>query len=590
MGPPIGSTEFGQGAARGLRRLGMGVGDRTEETRRMTKTTTVLLAVPLLGAASAFAGDLFLQPKAGEPLRGLTAAELALFEEGKVLYSTPIATSDGMGPIFNKSNCQSCHSTPTGGWGNASVMHFGMSDKGAFSVIPGEPQSLLQEFAVSEFCKEHVPAAANFTAIRMTNSSMAFGMVEAVPDAAIAALEDPDDLDGDGVSGRIHWVRPLEEVDRAAPLRAGRFGWKAQVATVLSFSADATRNEMGITNRLLTEENAPNGDVSRLSQCDPVPEPEDIADSSGFAFIDRVTHFQRYLSVPPQTPKSGMAGESLFISVGCAKCHVPEWTTSNSPALEDAIRGKVIRPYSDFMLHDMGLQGDGVSDGYAGETELRTPTLWNLRTRDPMMHNGAASGGTFGDRVRTAIALHGPYGESASSAAAFAKLTEGQKDRLVAFLDSLGRVEFDASGDGHVDELDLASFAAAYATPVVTPDSPGAVHDIDQDGDVDETDLDWLVQAYESPESGNADCNGNGVADVRDIARGTSADADADGVPDDCASCTGDLDSNGSVNGQDLGMLLAAWAAAGGPADLNRDGTVNGQDLGVMLAAWGACP
>ena len=98
----------------------------------------------------------------------------------------------------------------------------------------------------------------------------------------------------------------------------------------------------------------------------------------------------------------------------------------------------------------------------------------------------------------------------------------------------------------------------------MTPDSPGAVHDIDQDGDVDETDLDWLVQAYESPESGNADCNGNGVADVRDIARGTSADADADGVPDDCASCTGDLDSNGSVNGQDLGMLLTPELAFAG--------------------------
>ena len=131
----------------------------------------------------------------------------------------------------------------------------------------------------------------------------------------------------------------------------------------------------------------------------------------------------------------------------------------------------------------------------------------------------------------------------------------------MAFLDSLGRIEFDGDGDGHVDALDLASFAAAYATPVVTPDNPGAMHDIDQDGDVDDADLDWLVQAYEMPETGNADCNGNGVADVRDIARGTSLDADADGVPDECGACTPDLNDDGTVNGQDLGVLLAAWGA-----------------------------
>jgi hypothetical protein len=116
------------------------------------------------------------------------------------------------------------------------------------------------------------------------------------------------------------------------------------------------------------------------------------------------------------------------------------------------------------------------------------------------------------------------------------------------------------------------------------------MHDIDQDGDVDETDLDWLVQAYEMPESGNADCNGNGVADVRDIARGTSLDADADGVPDECGTCTGDFDGDRAVNGLDLGVLLAAWGSAQPAPDLNSDGTVNGQDLGVLLAAWGACP
>jgi CxxC motif-containing protein (DUF1111 family) len=537
-------------------------------------------------SSAALAGGLTLQPRAGDPIPDLTAAQRTLFDEGRILYSTPIPATAGMGPIFNKSNCQSCHANPVGGWGNASVMHFGVSDKGAFSMLPGEPQSLLQEFAVSEFCKEHIPAGANLIAVRMTNSSMAFGMVEAVPDADIAANADPEDLNGDGISGRVHWVRPLEETDANAPLRAGRFGWKAQVATVLSFSADATRNEMGITNRLLMEENAPNGDTARLSQCDPVPEPEDVQDAQGFAFIDRVTHFQRYLAVPPQTPRSGMSGEAVFVSVGCAQCHVPEWTTSSDAGLEDAIRGKVIRPYSDFLLHDMGLQGDGVADGYAFETELRTPTLWNLRTRDPMMHNGAASGGTFSDRVRSAIAMHGPYGEAAGSAQAFASLPEAQKAQLVAFLDSLGRVEFDATGDGLVSELDFLSFKDAYGNPC-SPDSPSAVHDIDQDGTVGAADFAMFVQAYEGQ---NGDCNANGSPDLQDLLTGTSIDANLDGVPDECVPCRGDLNSDRIVNGADLGALLAVWGQSDVPGDLNLDGIVNGADLGAMLAAWGGCP
>jgi CxxC motif-containing protein (DUF1111 family) len=537
-------------------------------------------------SSAALAGGLTLQPRAGDPIPDLTAAQRTLFDEGRILYSTPIPATAGMGPIFNKSNCQSCHANPVGGWGNASVMHFGVSDKGAFSMLPGEPQSLLQEFAVSEFCKEHIPAGANLIAVRMTNSSMAFGMVEAVPDADIAANADPEDLNGDGISGRVHWVRPLEETDANAPLRAGRFGWKAQVATVLSFSADATRNEMGITNRLLMEENAPNGDTARLSQCDPVPEPEDVQDAQGFAFIDRVTHFQRYLAVPPQTPRSGMSGEAVFVSVGCAQCHVPEWTTSSDAGLEEAIRGKVIRPYSDFLLHDMGLQGDGVADGYAFETELRTPTLWNLRTRDPMMHNGAASGGTFSDRVRSAIAMHGPYGEAAGSAQAFASLPEAQKAQLVAFLDSLGRVEFDATGDGLVSELDFLSFKDAYGNPC-SPDSPSAVHDIDQDGTVGAADFAMFVQAYEGQ---NGDCNANGSPDLQDLLTGTSIDANLDGVPDECVPCRGDLNSDRIVNGADLGSLLAVWGQSDVPGDLNLDGIVNGADLGAMLAAWGGCP
>ena len=183
---------------------------------------------------------------------------------------------------------------------------------------------------------------------------------------------------------------------------------------MLSFSADATRNELGVTNALIPTENAPNGDMTLLASCDTVADPEDVPDAEGFTFIDRVTHFQRYLAEPPQTPKSGMTGETIFNAIGCNACHVAEWTTANDKSLEAAIRGKTIRPYSDFLVHDMGLLGDGVQDGDATEQEIRTPTLWNLRTRDPMLHDASASGGTFSERVTTAILLHGPLGEGAA--------------------------------------------------------------------------------------------------------------------------------------------------------------------------------
>ena len=555
----------------------------TMRTPDRRSTACLAVATALLTPLAAYAQS--LQPRAGDPLPDLTPAQRALFTAGRVLYATPISPAAGMGPIFNKSNCQSCHSNPVGGWGSISVTHFGITDKGSFSLVPGETQSLLQSFATSEFCKEQVPATANFTATRVTNSSLAFGMVEAIPDAAIAANGDPEDANDDGISGRVHWVQPLE--DPTGPLRVGRFGWKAQVATVLSFSADATRNEMGVTNRLLVEENAPNSDTARLSQCDPIlNEPEDVPDTEGYAFIDRVTHFQRYLSVPPQTPKSGMSGETVFIDTGCAKCHVPEWQTDNSATLEAALRNKVIRPYSDFLLHDVGLLADGVTDGSAFESELRTPVLWNLRSRDPMLHNGAAAGGTFAQRVTIAIEAHGPYGEGAGSAAAFAKLSPADKAKLVAFLDSLGRMEFDATGDQRVTYVDFLAFKPAYGQSC-DPDSAIAMHDVDQNGVVNMADFTLFMLAYEGE---NGDCNRNGVPDLQDLLLGTSVDANFDGKPDECLPCVADLTGDRAVNGADLGLLLGSWGQSDVPADINLDGVVNGSDLGQMLGAWGACP
>lgn len=539
-------------------------------------------------ASACFAGvePIQLQPKAGDPLPGLTAYEMDLFNAGRQAFLRGISVPEGLGPIMNKAGCFSCHQTPLGGWGAITVTRFGVLDKdGNFSLWPGEEQSLAQSLAISDDCIETIPEGAH-TALRVTNSSLAFGLIEAIPDEDIAANADPDDLDNDGISGRVHWVMPLE-APKSSPLRAGRFGWKAQVATTLTFSADAAKNELGFTNRLDPVENAPNGDLKRLAACDSVPDPEDFEDSEGFAFIDRVTHFQRYLSQPPQTPKSGMTGETIFNAIGCAKCHIPEWTTSNDPRLEEAIRGKTIRPYSDFLLHDIGLLADGISQGDATEREMRTPVLWNLRTRDPMMHDGSIGGDTFGNRVTAVILAHGLFAEGPEVADNFLNLSSADQQHLINFLDSLGRREFDDDGDGHVDILDVLGLRFACFGATVTPDDACAVHDINQDGVVDLTDMQYFVMAYEGQ---NGDCNNNGQADVIDIIIGVSDDWDFNGIPDEC-TCTGDINLDGKVDGNDLGALLGFWGASGGysVADFNWDGIVDGNDLGTLLGLWGFC-
>ena len=422
-----------------------------------------------------------LQPRMGQPLPGLSALEMQRFGIGRQLYGRPLTVQDGLGPVMNKSNCSSCHTNPTGGWGSIAVTHFGIDNKGEFELYPGESQSLFQLLSLSQGCAEVIPSDATVVRSRVTNSSMAFGLIEAIPDSAIAANADPEDANGDGISGRVHWVVPLE-TPGGAP-RAGRFGWKAQVATVLSFSGDAARNEMGLTNRLEPHENAPNNDTDRLPECDAVEDVEDVEDTEGFAFIDRVTHFQRYLAPPPQTPKSGMSGEAVFTSIGCAACHIPAWSSSQDPALEDAIRGKPFRPYSDFLIHDMGLLGDGIQQADASESEMRTPVLWGLRRRDPMLHDGRAAGGTFAARVTQAIAAHGPLGEGAASAESFsiteaisrtdASRSEASSSTRTATAGIVGRL-------GMARTRSIAAFCIATLSPAGKdaehPDSAQSTH------------------------------------------------------------------------------------------------------------------
>ena len=231
---------------------------------------------------------------------------------------------------------------------------------------------------------------------------------------------------------------------------------------------------------------------------------------------------------------------------------------------------------------------DGVSDGMASEQEFRTPTLWNLRTRDPMLHNGMASGGTFEQRVTIAINAHGPFGEGAGAAAAFDALTATQKSQLIAFLDSLGRDEYDIDGNRSVDAVDLNLMASCRLQSGISADNPCAIGDINQDGFVDSLDMQgFLLAAARDGVDVSGDCDGDGTVDFVEIFNG-APDANFDGVPDNCVpACPADLDHNGAVNGADLAFLLGSWGTAG--ADLDNDGSTGGADLAILLRAWGAC-
>jgi len=561
--------------------------DQASASRRGVLAIGTALLGAALACTSASAGDpIPPQPRMGAPLQGLTEEQLDRFFNGRIVYDRQLQVDEGLGPVFNQTSCASCHNSPIGGPGTQSVTRFGASDKGGFSDLSIFGGSLLQAQTIDLDCQEVIPPEANVTSLRVTPGMLGFGLVEAIADEDILALES----DPPGISGRAH-IAPILETPGATGV--GRFGWKAQLATILSFSADAAQNEMGLTNRILMEENDPNGiREPELADCDDVPDPEDNVElGNGVEFIDAVTDFQRFLAAPPQTPRSGMTGEMIFDSTGCTQCHTPQFTTRDDPALEDAIRNKVIRPYSDFLLHDMGIAADFIAQGEAQPREIRTTPLWNVRTRDPMWHDGRFGGGTFEERIRDSIAEHGAIGSEAQGVVAdWNALSAGEQDAVIAFLDSLGRREFDHDGDDQVVFGDFLAFEACFfADGPYDADDPCAISDINQDGDVDEIDFGSFLLVYAGPMD---DCNGNGVLDIIDIIEGDSLDADLDGVPDECGACLADVaGDDGEVDVQDLLALLAAWDTDGAGADIASPfDVVDVNDLLGLLSAWGPCP
>jgi hypothetical protein len=471
----------------------------------------------LVLAAAPSAQQIDLQPRMGDPVPGLSAAEMVRFVDGKAEFDTILSQADGLGPVFNDTSCGQCHSGPiTGGASGTFVIRFGIADfmGMGFDPLDGSGPSGLDRggtlnqksglLTIDPSCEEPVAAEATVTTNRTTPHCFGAGLLEAVPDAQIAANVGSSV----NVSGTARVTQPVE----GGPTKLGRFGWKGGVASVLTFSADASLNEMGLTNRFFGTDNAPGGDLVALALCDTVSDPEDFMDPmTGLERIDRQADFQRFLAPPPQTPKVGMSGEALFNAIGCADCHVASYTTS--VGAEAVLNGKTIRPYSDFLLHDMGATGaggcgDGIIDGPATEQIMMTRALWGLGDRGQFLHDGRATGGTFGQNIDATVADHG--GEAAFSRSNYNGLLQSERDAIYLFLESLGQPEFDydpqkstpgAKFDNDVDEFDwffleLDGWFIGPTGAGIGPDDAGSVADIDQDGDFDMFDWAHLQRAF----------------------------------------------------------------------------------------------
>jgi CxxC motif-containing protein (DUF1111 family) len=365
-------------------------------------------------------------PQDGDPLPGLSAAEQAAFVAGLATFTQVETPATGLGPIYNNTSCAGCHSTPAPGGGSAfSVTRYGLNTSGVYDPLTELDGNLLHSRAIAPALTETVPSEANVTAKRLTTPVFGGGLVEAIPDETIVRNSQGPKFSG--VNGKVAWV-----IDAATGVaRVGRFGWKAEHATLLSFSADAFNNEIGITNRVFPSPHAPDGNVALLAQYVSLSAgPKDVVDPvTGEGDIDRAADFQRYLAPPPPLPSTAqsMAGQRDFIAVGCASCHTPAMNTG--PNASPALSNKTVVLYSDLLLHDMGSLGDGIAQASASPTQMRTALLWGLHSRSLYLHDGRAA------TVDAAIRAHD--GEAAASAAAYAQLPSSDQQDLVAFLNTL---------------------------------------------------------------------------------------------------------------------------------------------------------
>ncbi|MCW5696686.1 MAG: c-type cytochrome [Bauldia sp.] len=420
--------------------------------------------------------DAFSQPAAN-----LAFAAEADFAVGngvfrKLWVSAPSSTtsSDGLGPLFNARGCQECHikdgrghppepgaydaisfllALGAAGADGRTLPHPTLGEQLQDIAVPGllaegnvviSYQELPVGLAGGETASLRVPAYAIdseadpdppvLISPRIASQMIGLGLLEAIHPGDILAAADPDDADGDGVSGRVSIVFDMETHEDAI----GRFGWKASQPSIAGQIAAAFANDMGLSTRLLPN---PHGDCT-ATEVDCLAAPAGAADGDwevADELFDLVTFYSRHLAVPARRDVSApevLAGKALFHGAGCAACHTPSYVTSNEPHVPEALRRQLIWPYTDLLLHDMG---DGLADNRplanAAPSEWRTAPLWGIGlTADVsghtyFLHDGRARS------LLEAILWHG--GEAQAARDAVVAMTPAERQALLRFLESL---------------------------------------------------------------------------------------------------------------------------------------------------------
>jgi CxxC motif-containing protein (DUF1111 family) len=350
------------------------------------------------------------------PIDGLSREELAAFVEGDEQFGRAFLIEEGLGPIFNNVSCAACHSGDGRGRRENSLTRISVGSDPALDL--GGPQ--IQDRAIPGAVPEVVPPGVDVS-VRLPPPVFGVGLIEAIPEAAILAHADPSDANGDGISGRPNMVAG----------QLGRFSRKAQVITILEQIVGAYQQDMGITTDFLTEENHNPQVSTALEAADRVPDP-----ALGAPAVLATLDYLRMLAppAPGEMTLRRQQGEDVFGAIGCASCHVPEFTAGPSPI--PAIQGRPVRLFSDLLLHDMGPGlADGRPDGDASGQEWKTAPLWGLRVmRDFLngdaflMHDGRAA------TVEEAILMHG--GEAQAARDAFEALGPSDREALLDFVET----------------------------------------------------------------------------------------------------------------------------------------------------------
>jgi len=382
----------------------------------------------------------------------------------------------GLGPVYNAQSCAECHQNPvTGGISQISELRAGhndgfgnfvpatltINDGGGLTGVTIANRSLINQRATcpgvvtdpvthaiiynhpNEQAQERVPGAETVRARRMTTNLMGLGFVECISNQTLQNIPNGQPS---GMKGEVTLV-PVAEANGA--LRIGRFGWKSQDASLLTFSSGAYFNEMGITNRFsLQEVTTLCDDVSDTTPCNNNPSIRCGEDPDND--IDAFARFMRATKAPSRDARlaataSAQTGASLFHSIGCDICHITTLTTASPGTLinggaftvPNALGNKIIHPYSDFLLHDVGT-GDGiaqVNDPSTGQLDqsmknkMRTAPLWGVRTRNELMHDG------LNYTRNEAILRHA--NEANGVINNYRSLSTTQKNQLIDFLNSL---------------------------------------------------------------------------------------------------------------------------------------------------------